>query len=83
MAEKRRPTLTMLLRFPGKKKATKLEIYPAELWGWKKTDDKGVKVGKKYRLRLNGKWFNSKRDDKFFWRSEIRDLLWFSLRGKF
>lgn len=81
MAEKRKAELTILLRYNGKRKMNKVEFFHASLWDWKKPH--GLKVGNKYRLRVNGKWFKkNKGDGKFFWKSEIRDLFWRSLKIK-
>lgn len=73
MGEKRKPTFVFLLKKPGKKgflKKHKIEVFPASLW-----------LGKtnKYRIRVDGKWFPEKQA-LFFYRSEIRDLIWRSIK---
>lgn len=70
MAEKRKPSFTILLRKRGKKKANKIEVYPAALWGeW----------SERYRLRVNGKWFKGR---KFVTHTEIKELVFRSIKLK-
>jgi hypothetical protein len=80
MADIRKPDLIMLLRFSGKRKALKLELFRAQQWGHGGTR-------KVYRLRMNGKWFQGKKDQErdykdFYTFYEFRDLLWRSLKIK-
>lgn len=95
MGESRQPHFVFLLRNQGKK-TFKLELFKSTLWGNKGFmfgEARGKVDRAYYRLRVNGKWFNYQRvtDGKiagfyqysFFTRSEIRDLLWRSLSGKF
>jgi hypothetical protein len=85
MAEKRKPCATFLLRIEGikskdtgKMKVQKIELFDSTLWG-KKLGNRGAR---KFRMRVNGKWFNGKgkRGDMLFldkW--QVRDLLWRSI----
>lgn len=76
MSEIRKPYLTFLLRYDGKKKSTKLELFDAFLWN----KSFGVFRGKRYRMRVNGKWFQTPDGKKFFYKYEIRDIFWRSLK---
>lgn len=67
-----------MLRSSGKKKHNKVELYPAELWDWKKPH--GLKNGKKYRVRANGKWFSPNGKIEFFWSTEIKNIIWRSIK---
>jgi len=73
MGEKRKPTLTLLLRKEGKNKSSKIEIYPASLWNYKKYGRSGAE---RYRLRVNGKWLKNNKGEKvYFTKWEFRDML--------
>lgn len=73
MSEKRKPVLTLLLRKEGKNKSSKVEIFPAELWGYKKF---GREVIGRYRLRVSGKWLNDNKGKRvYFTKWEFRDML--------
>jgi len=57
MAEKRKPTITMLLKIRSKKNTGKwvtnrVELFPVQLWAQHRFR------GDRYRLRSNGKWFS-------------------------
>jgi len=77
MAEKRKPDMVMLLRFPGKMRNWKAELFRSSKWGRDWTQ-------KRYRIRVNGKWFCLP-DEKisFFSQYEFRDLLWRSIKDIF
>jgi hypothetical protein len=68
MGEKRKPTLTILLKKSGKSSG-KVEIYPASLWGvhWRK-----------YRLKVNGKWYPP-REKVFYYKTQIKEMFFQSL----
>lgn len=72
MGEKRKPTITMLLNIHGKK--SKIELFPRELF-----EDTYLRGGKRFRLRINGKWFPKKKVE-FYSKWEFRDLLFRSMR---
>ena len=84
MAEKRKPCAVFLLKFEGKKqdpkknrKFNKIELFDAALWG----KYAGVCGARKFRLRVNGKWFNGNQSGMLFldkWK--VRDLLWKSIK---
>jgi hypothetical protein len=80
VAEKRKPVAVFLLRFQGKKKRFKLEIFEAKLWAdcrRKKGWHKFCASWNRYRLRTNGKWFRNKAGEEMsFLKYEIRDILW-------
>ena len=78
MADKRTPDLVMLLRTPSNdisknKKWTKVELYHCSKWGvW----------GKKYRMRINGKWNDTKEGNhqRWFTKWQFRDILFRSVK---
>lgn len=75
MGEKRKPSMTMLLRNISNKRV-KLELFNAKLWGW--TPDRHDCVSRgKYRLRVNGAWndLGGEGRIKFMTKYEFRDLL--------
>ena len=80
MSDIRKPSFIFLLRFQGKRKSSKVEVFNAKLWDdglWKKRH--GTKTDR-YRIRVKGKWFNDKNGNPIFYsKTEIRDLLWRSI----
>lgn len=80
MGERRRPIMTILLKKQGKK-TNKVELFKATDFvtlgciGYNKNPENC------YRLRVNGKWF-PKGEKRFLWKSEIRNLLFRSLKIK-
>ena len=72
MAEKRKPDYTILLKKEGKKKFNKIELYNSELWGVY------TRRAYKYRIRANGRWY-PKGAKKFYYKSELRDIIWRSI----
>ena len=78
MSEKRKPDTVLLLRYDGKKKSNKIEFFKAEQWGWVNTTFTGT--GQMYRVRVNGKWFKGKDGKKYFWKSQLRDVVWRSMK---
>jgi len=76
MGEKRKPVLVILLKKQGKSgNNLKVELFDAALWPNRETW-KG-KRGRRFRIRANGKWFDSTNDCRAFWTIwEIRDLFW-------
>lgn len=74
MGEKRKPYIVLLLKKQGK--TGKMELFDARLWGagyWGRA--------KKYRIRVNGKWFDKRTgiNKQYYLIWEIRDLYWKSL----
>lgn len=75
MSDIRKPYFIMMLKNQGKKKYKKIELFNAKLWkigvfisSRKKTD--------RYRIRVNGKWFNDKSGNIIFYtKTQFRDLL--------
>ena len=81
MSEKRKPYFVFLLKKEGKNKSTKIELFESELWNKSDGYQKGAK---RYRLRVNGKWFKAsygehKAEQIYFTKWEIRDLIWRSI----
>jgi hypothetical protein len=75
MAEKRRPTMSMLLRFQGKK-SIKVEVYHGEAWG----EVSRVKGRQLWRVRVNGRWFSKNRG--FMYWTDFGRLLMSSTKEK-
>lgn len=79
MSDIRRPCFIFLLKTDGKKKHEKVEIFNANLWKSGAVYRKRCKTSR-YRLRVNGKWFSNKKTlQKYFNKTEIRDMLWKSI----
>lgn len=78
MSDKRKPIATILLKRSGKKNG-KIEVFKASDF----KDSIYVGTGKCaehcYRLRVNGKWF-PEGQKRFFWKSEIRDMMFKGLK---
>lgn len=70
MSEKRKPEITMLLRKQGK--ANKIEIFKASLWTQEFS-------GKRYRLRVNGKWW-PKGKPEYFTKTQTKELVFRSIK---
>lgn len=70
MSEKRKPDLILLLRYSGKNKSNKLEIFKATQWGGAENQ---------YRIRVKGKWF-PEGEKIFYFKTQIRDMLWRSIK---
>ena len=82
MGEKRKPCLTIVLKFTGKKKIN-VELFDAELF----RDSPKVRYGRywcvnlnsRYRLRVKGKWWHGYPDREgemiFFTKTEIKEIL--------
>jgi len=69
MAEKRKPTYTLLLKKEGNTKSNKLELFDSELFV-KYRNKNGV-----WRLRVNGKWFPANRKEPVFYTGvEVRKM---------
>lgn len=88
MAEKRKPCLIIMLRFPGKvepkRKWHKLELFRGTEWDG--FSDKllmplGTPKHRLFRLRINGQWNDTraKGNVKWFTKWSFRDLLFRSL----
>lgn len=76
MSEKRKPEYVFLLKKQGNK-FKKVELFNMNLF----EQYKGGRVCKrKFRLRVNGKWF-PKGERQYFYMSQIRDLIWRSLNN--
>ena len=72
MSEKRKAVYIMLLRYRGKKKSQKVELFDAKEWK--------PYCGKKYRMRVNGKWFDRPKMGMWFvTKSQFRDILFRSI----
>lgn len=79
MAEKRKPDVIFLLRNQGKKNQ-KVELFDANLFGMRNTGREQIK---RYRIRINGKWFDKRKDYEgltYFTKWEFRDLFWRSIK---
>lgn len=82
MAENRKPHMVFLLKKSGKSASStvKIELFKADQWREKAkyTNTYGSTDGPRYRLRVNGKWYNYNHDYKysFFTRYEVRDAMW-------
>ncbi len=81
MSDIRKPSFIFLLRFQGKAKSKKVEIFNSKLW------DQGLRQRRhgmktdRYRIRVGGKWFNQKDGSMWFLsKTEFRDLLWRSIK---
>ncbi|MDD4970721.1 MAG: hypothetical protein PHT07_14940 [Paludibacter sp.] len=88
MSENRKPSIVFLIRFQGMKlknvrqdelpqKSHKIELFDSTLW---KQGDFFSR--KKFRLRINDKWYNGNNDKDdilFLSKWEIRDILWKSI----
>lgn len=76
MSEKRKPEITMLLKWKakGKIKNNKIELYDSALF------EKGYNYNmrKMFRMRVNGKWW-PEGERKYFYKTQIRDILWRSI----
>jgi len=72
MGERRKPTVTMLLNIHGKK--SKVELFPKGLFEYE-----SLCGAKRFRLRINGKWFPKKKKE-YYTKWEFRDLLFRSIR---
>ena len=73
MGEHRKPKFILLLKNPSKKKTSKVELFPRELF----TDEPMPKRHRmaKYRLRVNGRWYP--KDSVSYYASwEIKELFW-------
>ncbi|PPK99015.1 hypothetical protein [Parapedobacter indicus] len=71
MSEKRKPVLTMLLRYEGKNKSNKIELFRA-------TDfDKPNKKNSErlFRIRVNGKWWPNGSKESFFYKSRLMHII--------
>jgi len=76
MSEKRKPVFTFLLKESGKK-SNRVEVFEAVEFENDITKSKinGKKIESSYRIRVNGVWFPRGKGKKYYWRSEIRDLI--------
>ena len=80
MSEKRKPLYTILLRYQGKKKSVKCEVYHAKLWTDQYT--KSNYTGRdRFRLRINGKWFETPKGRKYFTKTQIKNMFFKSIRS--
>ena len=77
MSEKRKPKITFLLKWEakGEIKRNRIELFEASLFkGFERFEYR-----KLYRMRVNGKWFLGDKGQEFFYKTEIRDILWRSI----
>jgi hypothetical protein len=72
MGEKRKPTTTILLNIHGKK--SKIELFPKNLF-----EEEDFSKAKRFRLRVNGKWF-PKNKKEYYTKWEFRDIFFRSIR---
>jgi len=80
MGDNREKGLTFLIRYKGKNKSIKVELFPALQWN-KKINQSYNYLFYRYRVRTDGKWFNPRKEKyTFFTKWEIRDLLWKSIK---
>jgi hypothetical protein len=70
MSENRKPEITILLRYSGKNKSSKLEIFNASQWGGQDNQ---------YRLRAKGKWY-PEGQMVFYYKTQIRDMIHRSIK---
>ena len=85
MAEKRKPTIKLVLQFrrkvePAKWQTVRMEIFPAELW--KRKGIEPQRGCRQFRLRVGGKWFSRAGGVDLMTLSEIMVLVRKSLIGK-
>ena len=73
MGEHRKPTYILLLKNQSKRKTTKVELFPRELFTNEPMPKRHFKA--KYRIRVNGRWFPNK-EVKYFASWEIKELFW-------
>ena len=76
MSEKRKPKITFLLKWEAKGviKRNRIELFDAQDF----KDIYKYQYRKQFRMRVNGKWF-SDRGKIYFYKTEIRDILWRSI----
>ena len=81
MSEKRKPIFILFAQKAGQKKGKKqkVEIFKASDFTLSFFCAYGKKTESCYRIRVNGRWF-PKGEVKFFWKSEIRDLFFNSIK---
>jgi hypothetical protein len=75
MAEKRKPDLTMLLRFEGNDKSIKVELFNSLKWR------KAFGVTDSFRVRKDGVWWPDG-DMKFYKISKVKELIFRGLHKK-
>jgi len=68
MSEKRRADVTLLIRFKGNSKSTKVELFKASQWGFK------PQITERYRMRKNGKWW-PENEKRFFSITQVKELM--------
>ena len=75
MAEKRKCRHKVVLHMRGKSKPIKIEIFGGSQWS-----DVSLKDKKKFRFRINGKWYPFKVAGMcFYTKQEFRDILMLSM----
>ena len=80
MAEKRKPDAIWLLRRKANKyKTTKVEIFNANKWEDGIRYRKGYKTDR-YRIRVKGKWFEGIGGQKYFSKTEFKNIFWKSVK---
>lgn len=72
MGDKRIPDITFLLRYKGRVKSHKIELFHQSQFA------KGSKTRwtPQFRVRVNGRWFPYGSKDVFLYKYQIRDALW-------
>lgn len=75
MGEKRRPALTILLRFSGKKKSNRVELFRAAGFSNYITSGYHRSLYNRYRIRLDGAWW-PKGEIQFYTKTETKELIW-------
>lgn len=78
MSEKRKPKITMLLKWEAKEgqgiKTHKIELYDASVFN----NVYSLQFRKQFRMRVDGKWW-PEGERKYFYKTQIRDILWASI----
>lgn len=76
MSDKRRPDITILLRYKGKSISRKVELFSHKQF----KKGQWVKRANRYRVRVKGVWFPQGKGTIFYTKYEIRDMLWRSIK---
>lgn len=77
MSDKRKPDFIFLLRYKGKTKSMKLELFNANQFDDNARLMRGAKL---YRIRSNGRWYKGANSKVYFTKWEVRDLLFKSIK---
>lgn len=88
MSDKRKPDITIIAVIHGKRQ--RVEAFSAQQFftpeQWQQSWIQKL-YGRKYRLRVNGRWWPKIRPGKvdhvYYWKTEIRDLFWNAVKKHF